>query len=181
MGHKFPTPVFLRPSHLTQFWQRAVQRRLQYYFFKIHWNIIHHLRLGLPSGLFVTQVSPSKLCQHLTSPLTCHMHRLPHSSWFDHPNNIWCGVQVMKLLFTLFPPLPPTLSQIGPNIFFRHPIFEIPQPIFFPQYDRPSFTPIQNNSQNRTSVYINFYIYGHKTGKQKTLDRVVVVGILWVQ
>jgi hypothetical protein len=28
----------------------------------------------------------------------CHMRRPSNSSWFDHPNNIWWNVQVMKLL-----------------------------------------------------------------------------------
>jgi hypothetical protein len=35
-----------------------------------------------------------------TSPLshTCYMPRPPHSSWFDHPNNIWWSVQIIKFL-----------------------------------------------------------------------------------
>jgi hypothetical protein len=36
-----------------------------------------------------------------TSPLlcTCYMPRLPDSSWFDHPNNSWWWVQIIKFLF----------------------------------------------------------------------------------
>jgi hypothetical protein len=63
----------------------------------VHAPISHflkiHLRLGLPCGLFP---SSFPVC---TSPLphTCYMHRSSHSSWFDHPNNILRGVQIVKL------------------------------------------------------------------------------------
>jgi hypothetical protein len=35
---------------------------------------------------------------NLSSPHTCHMPLPSHSSWFDHPNNIWSAVQIIKLL-----------------------------------------------------------------------------------
>jgi hypothetical protein len=31
--------------------------------------------------------------------------------------------------------------------------------MFLPQCDWPSFTPIQNNRQNYSSVYLNLYIF----------------------
>ena len=36
------------------------------------------------------------------SPLhhLCYMPRPSHSSWFDHPNNIWWAVEIIKLLVT---------------------------------------------------------------------------------
>jgi hypothetical protein len=44
--------------------------------------------------------------------------------------------------------------------FSQHPIFKHPQPMFLPQCQRPSFTPIQNNRQNYSSVYyISLFIY----------------------
>jgi hypothetical protein len=53
-----------------------------------------HLRLGLPSGL-IFRGSP-----HQTSPVshTCHIPRPSHSLWFDQPNEIWCGTQIIKFL-----------------------------------------------------------------------------------
>jgi hypothetical protein len=38
----------------------------------------------------------------------------PHYSWSDHPNNIWWGVQVMKLHFIQFPPVPSYLILLRP-------------------------------------------------------------------
>ena len=56
-----------------------------------------HLCLDLPSGLFSLGF-PTKNSAY-TSPLphTCYMHRPSHSSRFDHTNNIWWGVQIIKL------------------------------------------------------------------------------------
>jgi hypothetical protein len=48
----------------------------------------------------------------------CYMPRPPHSPWFDLPNNIWGGVQNMKLLIVQLPPfsrhLIPLRSKYSP-------------------------------------------------------------------
>jgi hypothetical protein len=55
-----------------------------------------HLCLGLPSGLFCSSFPP-KLRTHFSSLYLCYMPRLSHPPWLNHPNNIRCSVQVMKL------------------------------------------------------------------------------------
>jgi len=104
-----------------------------------------------PSILFIS-FSHSRLCLQVTFsfrsphqnpvctsplPLTCYMFR---SSWFDHPTNIWRGVQNIKLfLYVVFSsPLFPSPSQA--QIISQYPILEHLQPTFLPQYERPSFT-----------------------------------------
>ena len=42
-------------------------------------------------------VSAQKLCMHLSFSHTCRMYRPSHSSRYD-PSNIWCGVQIRKLI-----------------------------------------------------------------------------------
>ena len=63
----------------------------------------------------------------------------------------------MKLLIMSFPPvlrysfpLPLKISQ--------RPILEYPQPMFFLQSERRSFTPVQNNRQNYNSVCVCVYV-----------------------
>jgi hypothetical protein len=43
------------------------------------------------------------------------MSRSFHSSWFDHPNNIWWGLQIIKFLIMLFSPLPCYLLCLRPK------------------------------------------------------------------
>ena len=61
---------------------------------------------------------------------TFYMPRPSHSSRFGQLNNIWWGVQIIKLLYLYFSryfvPLRPKYSP-------QHPILKHPQPTFFPQ------------------------------------------------
>jgi len=59
------------------------------HFLKIHLNIIPPSTPGSPKWWSFPQVSPSKPCINLSSPLphTCFTPRPSHSSRFDHPNN----------------------------------------------------------------------------------------------
>jgi hypothetical protein len=51
--------------------------------------------------------------------------------------------------------LPCYLIPLRPKYSPQHPVLKYPQPTFFPQCQLPSFTPIQNNKQNYSSVYLN--------------------------
>jgi hypothetical protein len=51
-------------------------------------------------------------------------------------------------------------SPLRPKYPPQHPILEHPQPMFLPQCERPSLTPLQNNRQNYSSVYLNLCIFG---------------------
>jgi len=64
---------------------------------KAHFDISSHLCLGLPSGFLPTGFPPKILYAFLIS-IVCYMPHPSHPPWFDHPNNIWWSVQVMKLL-----------------------------------------------------------------------------------
>ena len=117
-----------------------------------------YLRLGLQVVSF-PQVSTPKLCIHLSPPHTCYLPRSSLSSTFDHPNNIWWGVQIMKL--PILSPLPCYLVALRPNVFPRYPVLKHPQPTFLTQSERPCFTSIQNKSQNCVFffLYLNPYIF----------------------
>jgi hypothetical protein len=42
-----------------------------------------------------------------------------------------------------------------------------------PQSERPSFTPIQHNRQNYSSLYFNLWVFWYETGRQKILDWII--------
>jgi len=88
--------AFTTAHHPSLFWVWSIQ-------FISHssnsWSILilpSHLRLGLPSGSFF-QVSPPKLCIHLTTPHTCYMPTPSHSSNLITQNKIWWRIQIIKL------------------------------------------------------------------------------------
>ena len=123
------------------------------HFLKIHLNIILPSTSGsskcpFPSGF------PTKTL-YKSVPYTCYIPRPSHSFRFDHPNNIWWAVQIIKFPTMYFSPLPCYLVHLYPKCSPQHPIVEHRRTTFLPQCERPSFTPIQRNMQNYGSVYLN--------------------------
>jgi len=125
----------------------------------VHTTISHslkiHLNIILPSSprsskwsLFLKVLHPYPVYAS-TLPHTCHMPRPSHSQFY-HLNNIRWRVQIIKLLIMLFSPLPFYFIHLRPKYTPQH-----PQLMSLPQYEQPSFTPIQNNKQNYSSVYLN--------------------------
>jgi len=97
-GTRRPIIDFTSARHLSLFWARSIKFMLPSYFLKIYLIIILPSTLGSskwPLFLSFPHQNPVR-----TSPLphTCYMPRPSHSSQFDHPNNIWWGVQLIKLL-----------------------------------------------------------------------------------
>jgi hypothetical protein len=72
---------------------------------------------------------------------------LSRSSWLDHPNDIWWGVQSIKLFVMQSSSLSCYLIPLGPKYPPQHLILENSQPTFLPHCERPTFTTIENNQQ----------------------------------
>ena len=64
----------------------------------------------------VSHQIPIYVCHN---PRTCCMPHPSHYSWFDRSNNIWWGVQVIRLLLCSFLHSPVISSLLGPNILLR--------------------------------------------------------------
>jgi hypothetical protein len=54
----------------------------------------------------------------------------------------------------------PLLPRPLRPIYSQHPILKHLEPTFLPQCERPSFTPIQNNKRNYSSVYLSLSSFG---------------------
>ena len=151
--HKCPPPFHIL-SHIDPV------RTPTSHFLKIHLNII------LPSTLLClsSRVSPSGFPHQnpvYTSavPHTCYMPRPSHSSWFDHSSNNWWAVQIIRVLLFSFLHSSCFLIPLSPK-YSQHPILKHVQPAFLPQCEQPSFTPIQKNRQNYSSVYLIHLVFG---------------------
>ena len=108
------------------------------HFLKIDFNIIIRLRSW----------SYRRSCMNLSSFHSCGMPRIFYFSWFYHTSNIWRWVQI---LITYFSPLPHYLVPFRFKDLPQLPILEIPQPMFLPQYERPSST-LGNKTTGRIMI-----------------------------
>ena len=111
-----------------------------------------HLCLGLPSGLFLSGSPTETLYTPLSSPIhaTCSAHLILL-------NFITCTIlgeeykSFSSSLCSLLHYLVPSRSKYSP----QHYVLKHPQLPFLPQCQRPGFTPIQNNRQNYSSIYLD--------------------------
>jgi hypothetical protein len=85
---------------------------------------------------------------------------------YYHPNGIWCVGQSIKTLVMY----PATLILLRLNILLSTNL-DYPQAMFVLQNEKPSFTSIQNNRQNYSSVYFNFIFLIEKWEKRLRTER----------
>jgi hypothetical protein len=86
------------------------------------------LRASCPAHLILLDLSPAWYCVRSTD------HSAPH-----------------YLIFSI----PRYFVSLRPKFSPQHPIPKYPHSTYILQWQRPSFTPIQNNGQNYNSIYSN--------------------------
>ena len=99
-----------------------------------------HLGLGLPSSLFPSRFPTKTLYTPLLSKYTCYTPRPSPSSWFDHLNNIWWGIRIIKLLIMSYSSLPCFLVSFKPNYLPQHPVLKHSHPTLLTKYERQFHT-----------------------------------------
>jgi hypothetical protein len=151
--------VYKRPSPIPVRSQINPVHGPPFRFKKIHLNIILLSTPG-PSKWFLS------LGFHHKKPV-CASH-LPHTSYMPQPITLFTFTRTLfgevyksvSSLLCSFLHYPVTSSLLCPDILLSTLFFKHSQPTCHPQCERPSFTPVQNNSQNYIFVYLNFYIFG---------------------
>ena len=105
--------------------------------------------------VFFPQVSPPKPYRRLSPPP--YMLHAPTTSFFSilSPEQYWVRSTIINFLIMYFSPLSCHLAPLRPKYSPQHHILKHSQSIFLPQSEQPSFTPIQNNGQNYSSVYLH--------------------------
>lgn len=87
--------------------------------------LFFHLLLGLPSGLFFS-VYPTKTMLAFSS--SYGLYAVPIlSPWFDHTNNIWWEIQIMKLVIMQFSPSSYCLLPVRTRYLPQHSILQHPR------------------------------------------------------
>ena len=138
---------FTTARHLSLSW--LIHIIPPYLFSKIYFNIILPSNASLASGLLSSGFPTNTLYARL--PHMCYMPCPSHSSWFDHLNNIWWGVQNIKLLVMYSSPLPCYL--VPPE----HPVLNLCSSLNVS--DQVSH-PCKIAGKTFSSVYFSLYIFG---------------------
>ena len=98
--------VYTSGRHLSLSWASSIQSMPPFPFLKIHFHIIFPSIPRSSKWFFYLQVPHQNPVCTSPVPHMCHIIHSCHSSWFDHPNHIWWGVEIMKLLQFHFVKIP---------------------------------------------------------------------------
>jgi hypothetical protein len=131
-----PIPSQLNPAHTPTS-----------HFLKMHLNIIFPPKLGSPHWSLSLRFPHQNHAHASPLPHLRYTRLSAHSSQFYHPQIIWVRSTDHEIPHYEVFPLTCYLFPLRPKYSTQH-----PQPMFLPQCQWLSFTPIQNNRQNYSFV-----------------------------
>jgi hypothetical protein len=95
-----------------------------------------------------------------------------HPPWFNHPNNIWRRMQVMKLIIMQLSPWYIFLPY-RPKYLPQHSVLNNPQSMFLPQMRDQVSHPYSTTGKIRVLYILILVLFLYKTGGQKILDWII--------
>ena len=138
-----------------------------------------HLRPDLPSVLFPSGFPTKNPVCTTPLPHTCYMFRPSHSSRFDHPKDIWCGVQIITLLMQ-FSPVPCYLVPLNPKYSPQHPTLNTLGLRSSLNASDHVLHPYKTTVKVIILYILIFAFFGYQNGRQKTRYR-MIASILLIQ
>jgi hypothetical protein len=123
--------VFIRANHWPIFWARCIQSISSYpVFLRSVLILSSHLHLVCRVVLPFKFSNQNTVCiSHLSH--ACYITRPSYLPWFDHPNNSWWRLQVMKLLIMQSSPVSRHLLPLRSKCSPRYPVLKHCQSVFF--------------------------------------------------
>ena len=109
------------------------------HFLKVHLNIMLSSTRGSSKWSLSLRFPHRNPVYNFPLPHKCYMPRPSHSSRLDRPNNIWWGVQIIKILIIKFAPFPCYLVPLRSKYSPQHPLLKHPQLTFLPQCKLSNF------------------------------------------
>jgi hypothetical protein len=149
------------------------------YFSKINFNIIPHLCLGLPSGLFHSGF-PTKTMYAVLSHVCCMLHISPSLTW-----SFWFfeggGGKEYMLQSSLLTQFSLTLNYFIPLacIYSQHLVLKHSVCVL-PLMSGTKFHAAQSYRQNYSFAYSSFYVFRKQVRRQKVLNW-MVASITWIE
>ena len=138
---------------------------------KIHFNIAFPSTPWSSKWFFPSGFPNKTLYAPLLSPIRATY--TAHLILLDLITRIIFGEEYRSLSSSLCSFLHSFVSSSQAQIFSSAPYSQTPSAYILTQCERPSFTPIQNNMRNYSSAYLNLYILGQQTGRQKILHQMI--------
>lgn len=126
-------------------------------FFQTHFNILFPF-MPRSSKQFVLSGFPAKMLHVFLFSLHCNIFHPCYHPWFYNLKNVWWTVQIMKIFITQFCTASHFFILLCPKIFLSTPFFNMLSLCSSLNVKTPSFIPIQNDRQNYSFAYFNFYI-----------------------
>ena len=135
--------------------------------------------IDLPSDLLLVSNIPAIILFTLSSPPVCHIPCPSHSPKFDDFNNIWWGVEVMKLLISNFLDPPHYLLPFKPTNLAHCPVSNTLSLWYSPNVRQQAWNPYKTTG-NTVVLYILIFMFWIFRQEDKRFFNQMAASVTWI-